>query len=213
MSLGLLALIFSLLAVAVSTAAAAAETLIVPAGTRLHAVIDTPVNAVDSLSGDEITLRTIDGDITEDGKCVIPDGIVIKGTVWIPKTIEHMKFSKAVGLKFDTLIAANGERIPVILFLSAGAPLRLLRGPLNKEVLIKVYPPWRPAMLGTPISYQTPLRPNRWRPGQVKPAPVDFVVPPNTTLLFAKRSEKFDILPGDRFSVESAADAQVPVSK
>jgi len=90
--------------------------LMVPAGTEMHATLDTPLSSKTSRVGDEFTATVNQPVISQNGVVAIPAGARVRGQVSNieeGKVLASVRGKARLDLKFNELVLPNGTTLPI----------------------------------------------------------------------------------------------------
>jgi type IV secretory pathway VirB10-like protein len=79
----------------------------IPEGTMVHALLTTPLNSLDSRKGAEVT-AVLSRPLVSDGKLILPQGSVLKGSVVQVRPARHWKHNGQLRFVFRDLVLPNG---------------------------------------------------------------------------------------------------------
>ncbi len=93
--------------------AARTEPILLPAGTRIAAALQSTVSTESAREGDPIELRTLDP-VTEDGHTVVPAGSTIDGEVTHAKGAGRIGGAAELSLRFTQLVTPDRRSYPIV---------------------------------------------------------------------------------------------------
>lgn len=183
---------------------------VVPVGTKIPIIMDSPVDSDTSQEGDEFTARTSE-DLSIDGSTVLPAGSIIKGRIAKINPPKTMGRSGSVSLKFDTVTTPDDRQIPIVANLVAhGGVVHARRG--LKDIAIDGATMTLPTAAGLGIG----LLAGGTGQGRVSPgvgagigAGVGAAV--GVAILMIKKGKRVDVRPGDELKIELGEDLRMPV--
>lgn len=195
---------------------------VVPSGTKIPIIIDTPVDSDTSQEGDEFTARTAE-DLMIDGNTALPAGSVIKGRIARLNPPKHMGRSGSVALKFDTVTTPDNRQIPIVANLVAhGGVVHARRG--LKDVALDTTTFALPTAAGLGIGLlaggsssttTTTTTGTSTSDGMSQGAAMAIGVAVGAAvgvaILAIKKGKKVDVRPGDELKIELAEDLRMPM--
>jgi hypothetical protein len=101
--------------------AQAGESIQLPVGTTIPAMLQKSVNARKSKIGDEVVAKTTEH-VKSGGQVVLPKGSKVIGHVTMVKAGTKEEADSAVGVIFDHVILKDGREVPLVLTIQAIAP-------------------------------------------------------------------------------------------
>jgi hypothetical protein len=195
---------------------------VVPSGTKIPIIIDTPVDSDTSQEGDEFTARTAE-DLMIDGNTALPAGSVIKGRIARIEPPKHMGRSGSVALKFDTVTTPDNRQIPIVANLVAhGGVVHARRG--LKDVAIDTTTFALPTAAGlgigllaggssttTTTTTAGTTSSDGISQGAAMAIGVAVGAAVGVAILAIKKGKKVDVRPGDELKIELAEDLRMPM--
>ncbi|MCU0761337.1 MAG: glycine zipper 2TM domain-containing protein [Steroidobacteraceae bacterium] len=95
-------------------AAAAAKPIEVPAGTRLAVALKQSLSSKSARAGDAFEAVLTEDVAGADGRVAVPAGATLQGTIThVVSGSRSIGATPVIGLRFDHLVVAGGERIPI----------------------------------------------------------------------------------------------------
>lgn len=79
----------------------------IPEGTTVHALLTTPLNSLDTRKGAEVA-AILSRPLVSDGKLILPQGSVLKGSVVQVQPARHWKHNGQLRFVFRDLVLPNG---------------------------------------------------------------------------------------------------------
>lgn len=174
----------------------------VPTGTKLKIIIETPVDEITSMIGDEIKAR-ISEDILVDGSVIVPAGSNVIGEISEINPAKRLHKAGSIRILFKNLITPDGREVPIVAsVLSHSGLIKGKYGP--KSILLSSATVVAPAAAGLGAGLAAD--------GSALGAGVGATVGALLGLgLFAfQRGNKVDIKAGDELNIELTEEALIP---
>lgn len=174
----------------------------VPTGTKLKIIIETPIDEITSMVGDEIKAR-ISEDILVEGSVIVPAGSNVIGEISETNSAKRLHKAGSIRILFKSLITPDGREVPIVAsILSHSGLIKGKYGP--KSVLLSS------ATVVTPIA--AGLGAGLAADGSALGAGVGATIGALLGLgLFAfQRGNMVDIKAGDELNIELTEEALIP---
>lgn len=183
---------------------------VVPVGTKIPIIMDSPVDSDTSQEGDEFTARTSE-DLSIDGSTVLPAGSIIKGRIAKINPPKTMGRSGSVSLKFDTVTTPDDRQIPIVANLVAhGGVVHARRG--MKDIALDGATITLPTAAGLGIGLLAGgTGQGRVSPGVGAGVGAGIGVAVGVAILMIKKGKRVDVRPGDELKIELGEDLRMPV--
>lgn len=174
----------------------------VPTGTKLKIIIETPIDEITSMVGDEIKAR-ISEDILVDGSVIVPARSNVIGEISEINPAKRLHKAGSIRILFKNLITPDGREVPIVAsVLSHSGLIKGKYGP--KSILLSSATVVAPAAAGLGAGLAAD--------GSALGAGVGATVGALLGLgLFAfQRGNKVDIKAGDELKIELTEEALIP---
>ena len=174
----------------------------VPGGTKLHIIVETPIDELTSKIDDEFTARTAE-DIVIDNNVVLPIGSTVNGKITEIYPARRLHKAGNVRIEFKNLTTPDGRQIPIVA--SVLSRSGLLKGKYNsKRALIAGATFAGPVAAGFGAGLAAEGSPL----GGTIGAALGLVA--GITLFAFQRGNMVYIKPGEEFNIELDEDVMVP---